>query len=123
MLTEEQRINRRNGLGASDSAIIMGYSSYKTPYQLYLEKTGIVEDKEEELTEQQYWGNVLEPVIINRFAEENNYKITFPDTVHHPKYPFIFANLDGWIESEKAIVEAKCANSFQRKEWDMAASD
>jgi putative phage-type endonuclease len=123
MLTEEQRINRRNGIGASDTPIIMGYSTYKTPYQLYLEKTGIVDDKEEELTEQQYWGNALEPVIINRFREENGVEITFPDTIYHPKHPFIFANLDGWIESEKAVVEAKCANSYQRKEWDMASTD
>lgn len=122
MLTEEQRVKRQNGLGASDSAIIMGYSSYKTPYELYLEKTGAL-TQEDEMTEQQYWGNELEPLIIKRFSQENNVEVSFPDTLHHPEHPFIFANLDGWIESEKAVVEAKCANSFQRKEWDMASSD
>lgn len=122
MLTEEQRARRQSGLGASDTPIIMGYSSYKTPYELYLEKIGaIVPD--DEMTEQQYWGNALEPIIIKRFADENNVEITFPDTVYHPEYPFIFANLDGWIESERAVVEAKSANSFQRKEWDMALND
>ena len=122
MLTEEQRIKRKNGIGASDSAIIMGYSSYKTPYQLYLEKTDTVSSEDEE-TELQYWGNALEPIIIKRFAEKNNVVVTFPDTIYHPKYPFIFANLDGWIESEQAVVEAKCANSYQRKEWDPNTSD
>lgn len=122
MLTEEQRLLRHQGLGASDSPIIMGYSTYKTPYQLYLEKTGAVSSDDEE-TEQQYWGNALEPLIIKRFAQENNVEITFPGTVYHPDYPYIFANLDGWVESERAVVEAKCANSFQRKEWDMAISD
>jgi putative phage-type endonuclease len=122
MLTDEQRARRQSGIGASDTPIIMGYSSYKTPYQLYLEKTGAIECDEEE-TEQQYWGRVLERVILNRFSEENNVEISFPDTVYHPDYPFIFANLDGWIESEKAVVEAKSANSFQRKEWDMALTD
>lgn len=122
MLTDEQRAKRHEGLGASDTPIIMGYSSYKTPYQLYLEKIGSIQ-AEDEITEQQYWGNALEPIIIRRFAEENECEITFPDTVYHPDYPFIFANLDGWIESERAVVEAKCANSFQRKEWDMAVSD
>lgn len=122
MLTEEQRAKRRNGIGASDSPIIMGYSSYKTPYQLYLEKTGLVTD-DEEFNELQYWGNALEPLIIKRFAEENNVEVTFPETVYHPEYPFIFANLDGWIPSENAVVEAKNVNSFQRKEWDMAITD
>jgi putative phage-type endonuclease len=122
MLTAEQRARRLQGLGASDTPIIMGYSSYKTPYELYLEKTGTI-DPDDEMTEQQYWGNALEPAIIKRFEEENNVVVTFPDTVHHPKYPFIFANLDGWIESERAVLEAKSANSFQRKEWDMALND
>jgi predicted phage-related endonuclease len=75
------------------------------------------------MTEQQYWGNALEPLIIKRFAEENDVTVSFPDTVYHQDYPFIFANLDGWIESENAVVEAKSANSFQRKEWDMALTD
>lgn len=122
MLTDEQRNKRINGLGASDSAIIMGYSSHKTPYQLYLEKIGSITD-DDEITENQYWGNALEPIIIKRFSEENNVEVIFPDTVYHPDYPFIFANLDGWIVSENAIVEAKCVNSFQRKAWDMAISD
>lgn len=122
MLTDEQKAKRRDGIGASDSPIIMGYSSYKTPYQLYLEKTGLVTD-DEEITEQQYWGNALEPLIIKRFAEGNNLTVTFPDTIYHPEFPYIFANLDGWIASENAVVEAKVANSFQRKEWDIACQD
>lgn len=122
MLTEEQRARRHEGLGASDTAIIMGYSSYKTPYQLYLEKLGLIEP-DNDMTEQQYWGNALEPIIINRFSEENDVTVSFPDTVYHPDYPYIFANLDGWIESEDAVLEVKSANSFQRKEWDMALAD
>lgn len=122
MLTDEQKARRHNGIGASDTPIIMGYSSYKTPYQLYLEKTGQLEP-DDEMTEPQYWGTALEPAIIKRFAEENMVEVTFPDTVYHPDYPFIFANLDGWIESERAVVEAKCVNAFQRKEWDMALND
>lgn len=122
MLTDEQLAKRHEGLGASDTPIVMGYSSYKTPYQLYLEKTGIV-SSDQELTEQQYWGQALEPIIIKRFSEENSVEVSFPDTVYHPDYPFIFANLDGWIASENAVIEAKAANSFQRKEWDMGVSD
>ena len=122
MLTEAQRAKRHEGLGASDTPIIMGYSSYKTPYQLYLEKIGTI-TPDDEITEVQYWGNALEPIIIQRFAEENDAKVTFPDTVYHPDYPYMFANLDGWIESEGAVVEAKSANGFQRKEWDMALTD
>ena len=105
MLTEEQRLRRREGIGASDSSIIMGYSTYKTPYQLYLEKTGLVSDEDEQ-TEQQYWGNALEAAILRRFEEENRCSLTFSDTVYHPDFPYIFANLDGWIPATQSVVEA-----------------
>ena len=122
MLTDEQRARRNEGIGASDSPIIMGYSSYKTPYQLYLEKIGTI-TPDEEMTEQQYWGNALEAAILARFSEENDMLLKFPDTQYHPDYPFIYANLDGWAPKERAVVEAKCVNSYMKKEWDMALSD
>jgi len=122
MLTEEQRKKRTEGIGASDSPIIMGYSTYKTPYQLYLEKIGTV-SSDDKPTEAQYWGNALEPLILKRFSEENGVELTTPDTIYHPHYPHIFANLDAWCPSLQAVVECKAANAFQRKEWDMSLSD
>lgn len=122
MLTDAQREDRHHGLGASDSPIIMGYSNYKTPYQLYLEKTGIV-SSDDKITESQYWGNALEPLILQRFSEENGVELTTPNTIYHPEYPYIFANLDGWCPSLQAVVECKAVNAFQRKEWDMTLTD
>lgn len=122
MITDEQRKARLNGLGASDSAIIMGFSTYKTPYELYLEKTGVVEASDEE-SEQQYWGNMLEQSILDHFARENKVTLEYPDTIYHPKYPFIFANLDAWCPELNAVVEAKNSNSFMAKTWDRVQED
>jgi len=122
MLTTEQKLKRMQGLGASDSAIHMGYSKFMTPYELYLQKTGLIEQDFEE-SELQYWGNKLEKVIAERFEEDNNVKVTFPDTIYHDEHKFIFANLDGFIESENAVLEIKNVNSFMRKEWDFALED
>ena len=47
MITEKQRQERKLGIGGSDMPIILGLSTYKTPYQLYLEKTGIVDTVDE----------------------------------------------------------------------------
>lgn len=123
MLTEEQRKNRLNGIGASDSAIIMGFSTYKTPYELYLEKTGLVSIDEDKETEQQYWGNKLEAVVLQHFAEHNDVKVTTPDTVYHKDYPFIFANLDGFCPELNAVIEIKCSSSFMKSTWDEAQED
>ncbi len=122
MLTEEQRVKRADGLGASDTPIHMGYSKFMTPYELWLQKTGVVAPSEE-VTELTYWGNKLERVIAERFEEDNNCTVSFPDTVYHPKYDFIFANLDGYVEKDNAVVEIKNVNSFMRYQWDNALED
>lgn len=122
MLTKEQKEERINGLGASDSSIHMGYSNFMTPYELWMQKTGMIplDDSEDEL---QYWGNKLERVIAERFEEDNNCSLTFPDTLYHKDYDFIFANLDGYDANNNAVVEIKNVNSFMRHEWDNALKD
>lgn len=123
MITENQRQDRKLGIGGSDMPIILGLSSYKTPYQLYLEKTGMVESDYEE-TELQYWGHQLEPIIVNEFKRRNNVTVTeSPDTFIHPFHDFLRGNLDGFIPELNAVLEVKCSNQFMAKEWGEPGSD
>ena len=48
MITQQQREERKLGIGGSDMPIILGLSNYKTPYQLYLEKIGEAESTYED---------------------------------------------------------------------------
>lgn len=121
MLTEQQRARRRNGIGGSDIPIILGLSSYMTPYQLYLDKKGLLEREPE--TELQRWGNLLEPVIRNEFATRHDVVVETPDTLTHPLIPYLIANVDGLVPSMRAVLEVKTANPYQQKEWDDAMSD
>lgn len=121
MLTEQQKIDRRFGVGGSDIAILLGLSSYKTPYQLFLEKKGLLESSPE--TELQYWGNKLEPIIRDEFAFRNDVVVETPDTIVHPIHDFMRANIDGYIPSLDAILEVKCSNPFMRVEWGKEESD
>ena len=47
---------RRKGIGGSDVATILGLNKWKSPYQLWLEKTGQI-DLEHTESEPAYWGN------------------------------------------------------------------
>jgi len=109
MLTEAQRQLRQSGIGGSDMPIIMGVSSYKTPFQLYLEKTGPL--PENETTEAQFWGHEMEPVIRKHFARKYNVDIETPDTIKHPEIDFLLANIDGYIPSLNAILEVKTSRA------------
>lgn len=123
MITEEQRKDRNNGLGGSDMAIILGISSYKTPYQLYLEKTGIIESSYE-TTPLQYWGNQLEVVIRKEFRRRNKVKVETPtETIIHPFYDFLRGHIDGYIPKLNAVFEAKTSNQFMAHLWGESGSD
>jgi putative phage-type endonuclease len=122
MITDKQREERKLGIGGSDMPIILGLSSYKTPYQLYLEKTGLEEPKQEE-SQFQYWGNQLEEIVRNEFSKRNGFEIMLPDTQIHPLFDFMRANVDGYIQSENAVLEVKCASSFMAYEWGEDGSD
>jgi putative phage-type endonuclease len=122
MITEEQRQQRMLGIGGSDMPIILGLSRYKTPYQLYLEKKGIVSTGDE-MTPVQYWGNRLEEVIRDEFSIRNKVKIETPDTLIHPILNFMRANIDGYIVDWDSILEVKCSSQFMANEWGEDGSD
>lgn len=122
MITQEQRKERKFGIGGSDVPIIFGLSSYKTPYILYLEKKGLIEEDDKQ-TDNQYWGNLLEEPIIKHFESSHNLIVEKPSTIIHPKYPFLRANVDGYIPSTNTVLEVKCSELYMAHEWGEEGSD
>jgi len=122
MITQEQKDARKKCIGGSDVPIILGLSKYKTPYELWLEKTGIINEDYEE-NEYQYWGSRLESIIADEFAKRNNLTIEYPDTIKHPQYDFMAGNLDGFIPSLNAVLEIKCSSQYMSHEWGEPGTD
>ncbi|EOA2606900.1 lambda-exonuclease family protein, partial [Enterococcus hirae] len=85
--------DRKRGIGGSDVATVLGLNKYKSPYQLWLEKTGQIELKDSE-SEPAYWGNVLEEVVAKEFQERTGKKVRRRNQVfEHPLHPFLRANI------------------------------
>lgn len=121
-LSSQKIEERKLGIGGSDMPIILGLSNYKTPYQLYLEKKGIVSIGDE-MSPLQYWGNRLEAIIRDEFSDRNNVLVETPDTITHSFYDFIRANIDGYIPEWEAVLEIKCSTQFMANEWGEDGSD
>lgn len=66
------------GIGGSDAAVIMGMNSYKSPYQLWMEKTGQVEPPDLSDNQYVYWGTKNEGNIADWFQEETGKKVKTP---------------------------------------------
>lgn len=118
MTHEEWLLDRRKGIGGSDVATILGLNKWKSPYQLWLEKTNQVEVEYTE-SEPAYWGNVLEEVVAKEFQERTGKKVRRRNQVfEHKKHSFLRANIDRDVVGENAILECKTAHFYLGKDWE-----
>jgi putative phage-type endonuclease len=108
----------RRGIGGSDIGVIMGRSPWKSPYTLWAEKTGQIDDTIEP-TIQMELGTVFEKPIRDLWAKRNAEFLTVSETgtwqsIANPTWK---ANPDGIIRyrnGELAILEIKHTASY----WD-----
>jgi len=118
MSRQEWLIERTKGIGGSDAATVLGLNKWKTPFELYLEKTGqsFVDESQAEAA---YFGNVLEDVVAREFEIRSGKKVRKNNfMLQHPKYDFIRANIDRKVVGEDALLECKTASAYLAKDWE-----
>jgi putative phage-type endonuclease len=98
---------RRDGIGSSDAAIIMGVSPWKTPLELWQEKLFGNSDTVENSSMTR--GKNLEEPARQAFEKALN-TIVFPKNVVNTLHTWQRASLDGIDLDEKILVEIKCPN-------------
>ena len=113
---------RRQGIGGSDAAAALGLSPWKSPLELYLEKTGEEPKVRTEASESMIWGRILEPVIREEFAKRTGYPVKpLRSMLQHPCYPFLLADLDGVLEvpgKGNGVLEIKTASAYSASDWE-----
>lgn len=96
---------RSSGIGASEAAAVLGVCKFKTPYQLWLEKTNRVPKFEGNVYTEA--GKAVEPKARAEYEIQHDF-IDMPEVcVVHPTHDFILASLDGWNAEEGRILELK----------------
>ena len=98
---------RRQGIGSSDAAAIMGVSPWKTPLQVWedkvlgtseqLENSAMTRGKELEEPARQLFEKMMDVVV-------------FPQNIVNPQTSWLRASLDGLDPDGKVMVEIKCPN-------------
>ena len=121
MLTKEQLIERKAGLFATDVAPALGLSKYRTPVQVWMEKTGMLDDvPEQEMSEAQEMGLILEPVIANIYAQKQGVKVKpLADvTLWHPTLKFMGSHFDYLRDDgSNTLIEVKNFHPARMKEF------
>ena len=124
MLTLEQLAMRRRGIGSSDVPAILGLSRYKTPFDIWCDKTQPQEPQES--SEAAIMGNLLEPEIFQRYQMEHpDVTLTEVGTVQGPE-SWMLATPDRiaiGADYTKWVVEAKTRSYTTARDFGEPGTD
>jgi len=119
-ITQDVKENRHLYIGGSDIAAVLGKSRYKTPYRLWCEKTGQIEQKVQNL-EAVEMGTRLEQFVADLFAVKTDKSLRrAPKAYQHPDYPFMVAHVDRLITGTDELLECKTCSAYKLDEWQNA---
>jgi putative phage-type endonuclease len=88
---------RRAGLGASDTAAILGLNTYRTALDVWLDKTATDTPVDGELSEATAWGHILETPVARRTVKKHPHLgklVPTPGLLAHPEHPWMLATVD-----------------------------
>lgn len=122
---------RKSGIGASETAVILGFeNNWATPWSIYRDKvTDELKDQDE--TNYQYWGHKNEGNIIEWMQEREGFTVCRPVGMFRSlKHPWINATLDAQIvetdeDGDDFLVplEIKNVDAWMKSEWDAGPPD
>ena len=113
---------RRQGIGGSDAASILGISPFRTARDIYYDKLNIAPVIESE----ENWvalkiGHLLEDLVGEIFAVKTGLQIfKIKKMFQHPLYPYMLADIDFFVilpNGKIAILEIKTTNYHAKDNW------
>ncbi len=117
-LSAEQLERRKSGIGSSDISAIVGLSSWASPIDVWLDKTGRGKGFEGNVSTR--IGNALEPLISELYAERTGARLSEPAQTHaHPIEAWRLATPDRvahFGDNARKVVECKNA-MYGVAEW------
>lgn len=126
MSTEEWEDERRNSLGGSDMAVILGVSPYETTkLDIYNQKIGVKPVIQPNPTQSIIFnaGHFLENMVANLFSYRTGYEAyEIKAMFEHPRHPYLRGNIDRFYRrhGEKepiGFLECKTTSEFKKGEW------
>lgn len=109
---------RKDSIGGSEAAAILGMNPWKSPYQLWLEKTGAAEPEDISDKDVVHFGTLLEPIVAQEFCLREGKKVKKCGLYRSKQHPFMTASFDRLIVGEQAGLECKTTSAYKGKDWE-----
>ena len=139
LINQDFTQDRANYLGGSDIGALLGLNPYRSPLDLWQEKTGKALAKRESLPMR--FGSFAESFVASEYERATQARLlNYPQSLTHPQYPHFQAHIDRFVfpKSEcplplepfsgntclaSHLLECKTANPFMQKDWGEPGSD
>jgi putative phage-type endonuclease len=136
LINQDFTQDRSKYLGGSDLGAILGLSPYKTPLDVWLEKTGKHSEQKDSLPLR--FGSFAESFVASEYARATANLLTeYPLAICHPQHPYLQGHIDRFVTANSNsplfngdgsctashILECKTANPFTQSQWGDAGSD
>lgn len=114
---------RQRGIGGSDAAAVLGVSPWKTEFELWAEKVGLVEPADLSSKEDVEWGLRLERPISEALEEKSGRAVFLaPPFTHirHPERPWMCCTLDGQLSDDTlgmGVLQIKTTSAYHAGDW------
>lgn len=113
---------RRTGLGGSDIAAVLGLSKWRTPWDVWADKKGLLPEKEE--TNAMRRGRLLESACATFYEEETGAKVEEVPSLVGPE-PWMLGSLDRLAHhpNERETVILECKTARDRSDWGASGTE
>ncbi|WP_037649801.1 YqaJ viral recombinase family protein [Streptomyces flavidovirens] len=121
---------RRNGIGSSDLAAVLGISRYGNALSVWHDKTGGL-PLEGDDSEPALWGRAIEDTVAREWARRNRSAVRRVGLVANVDRPWQMCTLDRRVlvcplsseTRERCAVEIKCRAAFKAGQWRTGCPD
>lgn len=135
LINQDFTVDRTKYIGGSDIGAILSLSKYRTPLQVWLEKTGKETNQVDSLPMR--FGSFAEEFVAREYSKATGEDLLHDESIYiHPTHSFMSAHIDRFVLGDESkskdagadrapckILECKTANPFSQHEWGEAGSD
>ena len=124
--------DRTKYIGGSDIGAILGLSKFRTPLEVWMEKTGKETKQSDSLPLR--FGSFAEEFVASEYARATGFALLHDESIYiHPTHPFMSAHIDRFVlgdaigngmgNTASRLLECKTANPFSRGDWGEPGTD
>ena len=127
LINQDFSVDRSKYIGGSDIGALLGLSKFKSPLEVWMEKTGKEIKKLDSMPLR--FGSFAEGFVASEYSRATGFELMHDESIYlHPEHSFMSAHidrfvLDGGASAPSRILECKTANPFSSSDWGEAGSD